>query len=232
MRLLPLYSAAGLLALCLGTLSISARTPFQVQDPESPLHRPAFTVPSALTDTGRVPVESHSGPLPYESWLQHTLNFTHLAPVIRQLEWVHPGPLLNRGEAHVTVVTPPEFDRILAPVGITVADLDALALQAGLQHVPFKVLCVGRQRLVSPEKAADTLEAYNLIVQADAWLDLRWDIWRLFVQRSGEPSAFDPAHFWPHITLGYSHRDLFVEDGMYKGINSCWRPVEMTTTNE
>ncbi|KAJ1926479.1 hypothetical protein IWQ60_003754 [Tieghemiomyces parasiticus] len=208
--------------------NVLALPSYPIPQPDSP----GFTLPAAALNTTAIPYESHGGPGPNDTWLQHTLNAALLTPLRQAVEAAHGQPLLNRGEAHVTLITPPEYHNVLAPAGVTLTDLDDIARAAQVQAAPIQALCVGRQRLVvtaSPQLKdggdTTTMYAYNLIVRSPTWTRIRWQVWRRFIGLGGEPSLFDPEANWPHVTLGFSHRDLFLQDGVFKGINSCWRAV-------
>jgi hypothetical protein len=41
-------------------------------------------------------------------------------------------PIINRGEAHITVLTPPEFT-VLSLAGVTIDDINQIALDSKIQ---------------------------------------------------------------------------------------------------
>ncbi len=56
-------------------------------------------------------------------------------------------PLLsNRGESHITVITPPEYNIIKAVTNITIAEINSIAHNSNIQASDFKVRCVARYR--------------------------------------------------------------------------------------
>ncbi|KAJ1649880.1 hypothetical protein IWQ61_009167 [Dispira simplex] len=204
---------------------------FQPNDPGTSTEETTpWTVPRALLNTSSIPFEAHHGPTPMDTWLQQTLNFTLLLPLLTQVQHAHGEHQLlkNRGEAHITVVTPPEFDQILAPVGITAQHLETIAHDYRLQDSPLDVICVGRQ-IAYDVTTSERMYAYNLLMCPSTWLEIRWAVWRAYVALGGEPSWFSPTLFFPHVTLGYTHRDLHIQDGVFKGVNSCWHT---TTTGK
>ncbi|KAJ1775088.1 hypothetical protein LPJ62_006961, partial [Coemansia sp. RSA 2167] len=52
------------------------------------------------------------------------------------------GSLQSRGEAHVTIITPPEFDRVLKPAGVTIQEIEEIAQQANIQHSRLTPVCL------------------------------------------------------------------------------------------
>ncbi|KAJ1981803.1 hypothetical protein H4R35_000569 [Dimargaris xerosporica] len=191
----------------------------------------AIAVPRRLFHTAPIPFAPHAGPGPFDTWLQQTLNYMHLAIVRAAVTHQHNDtrhPLQDRGEAHVTLITPPEFSQILAPAGVTHADLVRIAQQHRVQRIAFRPICIGRQQIPDPLEPGVNQVVYNLIVASPEWLQLRWAVWDHFVALGGEPSHWDPQYYYPHITIGFTHRDLFDQDGVHKGSNSCWRPITLS----
>lgn len=103
--------------------------------------------------------------------------------------------LKHRTETHITLITPPEW-----------TTLSALALQPSSPPSwpkgphPFRVLCLAET------KNSSQLATYYLVVemnQAFAWRE------KLFSQKGLIP----PAYF-PHITIGFTERDLHLKDGI------------------
>ncbi|KAJ1995844.1 hypothetical protein EDC05_000502 [Coemansia umbellata] len=143
------------------------------------------------------------------------------------------GTLQSRSEAHVTVITPPEFDRVLKPAGIGIEEIERIALESNIQNARLKPVCIGRFNGALPNPVADLDKGnfllYSLIV-ADVHGDLlgiRRKIFKLYREKGGEGALFQPEGFWPHVTIGFDRRDLFIEDGIYKGSNYCYAPIRL-----
>lgn len=138
---------------------------------------------------------------------------------------VHIGrKLKHRGEAHITVITPPEFDALLdgvIPMHAIEAEVDA-----ALTRASFEPVCVGRGRV---SDAGEILETYYLVVQSEELLAIRAQIFRAYRRAGGEPSLFDPNAYYPHVTLGFTVRDLHESDGVRKGHNSCFVDVQVVS---
>ncbi|RKP05455.1 hypothetical protein THASP1DRAFT_32703 [Thamnocephalis sphaerospora] len=274
----------GRLALTATRLGLLASTVLAQSDS---LWQPGLTLAPSVYNTSNVPFQPHAGPNPFDSYLQLTLDYKPVRDLFAQLVQRVPVKLQTRGEAHVTVVTPPEFDRVLKPAGVTMDEVNALAMQSRIQESRFSVECVGRARIPRPaspsvatnEKTEAVLadivdasmdleeavylaassdnplllrdapsaalmyasedkptaaplppymEVYYVVVSSPDLLALRQRIERLFRTKGGAPGAFRAANFWPHITLGYTDRDLFVEDGIYKDRTTCWKNVVVT----
>jgi len=49
----------------------------------------------------------------------------------------------------------------------------------------------------------------------------RKEVQNLFISKGGEPVKFLPAKYFPHITLGFTKRDLHESDDVKKDRNSC-----------
>jgi hypothetical protein len=124
----------------------------------------------------------------------------------------------GRGEAHVTAITPPEFHDVLAS-RLAIADIEAIAAAEKLPMAQIEPVCVGR---ASASVEGRRESAYFVVLRAPDIVRFRRAVANAFVARGGEPGKFDPEHFFPHATIGFTKRDLFEEDGAIKNENSCW----------
>lgn len=118
--------------------------------------------------------------------------------------------LKTRGEAHITLITPPEFDVLskhLAESEIRHA-FDAVALR------PAEPVCVGRGQV----GAAKT---YYVVVKLASALRARELLAQKYKSRGGDGAQFKAAVFYPHVTLGFTDRDLHIQDGVVKDAKSC-----------
>jgi 2'-5' RNA ligase len=175
-----------------------------------------------------VKFQSNSGPKPFQSWLQQTLDYTYVKPLFDQIQAIVKKPLKNRGEAHITVVTPPEFDQVLKPVGITMDDINRLANKLWIQRAEFKVKCVGRARTrLNNYENGDVDEVYFIVVESEDLLKIREEIQKMYISKGGEPALFAARAFWPHVTVGFTTRDMFLQDGVWKDTNACWADVAL-----
>ncbi len=123
--------------------------------------------------------------------------------------------LKNRGEAHVTVITPPEFNESLA-AQINIEKVHEMAETLQMQEsTVLEPVCVGRGEA---KIDGQTEYTYFLVVKAPKLLEVRKAL-------QEKAKAFDAAHFYPHVTLGFTKQDLHEQQGVIKNDKSCWRKV-------
>lgn len=123
------------------------------------------------------------------------LELAPLTPLLAKAESLAGRPLVSRGEAHLTVVTPPEMKRLKPRAR------QRLLADLRRQTLALRPVCLG------VGKSGD-LATYFLVVDAPAIKKLR--------QRAG---LWD--HYYPHVTLGFTERDLHEADGVRKDRRSC-----------
>jgi 2'-5' RNA ligase len=122
------------------------------------------------------------------------------------------------GEAHVTVINPVEYYRVLAgghpekPL-VSIERIGAIAREMNIQSADLKVLGLGSGEATLNGKAEQT---YFLVVESKKLRAIRARIHREFVANGGDAKAWDPASFYPHVTVGYTLRDLHESDGVLK----------------
>ncbi|KAF9952967.1 hypothetical protein BGZ72_005781 [Mortierella alpina] len=167
----------------------------------------------SLLNTAEIPFKSHN---PVFNLIKSTGSIAN-------------GTLRTRGEAHITVITPPEYDKVLHPAGVTIEELNDLATMGPqrnrLQKARFGVECLGRVQVVSKPGNVFQQAVQIILKDYEDLVNYRWDVFHLFVEKGGNPALFDPESFSPHITLGYRHRDLFEADGVFKRKNACIRRI-------
>lgn len=183
----------------------------------------ALALDPAIHDTAGRPFVPHGGPGAFGSYLAMDLPFAPVDRLRRTLERRLGAPLEHRGEAHVTVITPPEYDRFLRP-HLRIEEIDRIALEAGIQGARFTVRCLGRGRAgIVREGRPVTAATYFLVIESEDLLAIRRAVARALAARGG--AGFEAERFEPHVTVGFSHRDLHESDGVSKGPESCWAPV-------
>lgn len=158
---------------------------------------------------------------PFGRYLIMDIKFPPVKNLFKSLD-KHLGGKLSkknaRTEAHITTITPPEFDKVLSSV-LTIEEINQLALDMKIQEADFTIMCVGKGSF----KKDDT---YYLVVVSRKLKEIRKRIYDLYKSKGGEPSKFDPELFYPHITIGYTNKDLHLgPHGVKKGLNSCWGKV-------
>lgn len=124
--------------------------------------------------------------------------------------------LRDRGEAHITVLTPPELATLRKRLS---ADAVFRAVGAdSIQEEKFDVVCVGEGKKANRR-------VYFAVVKAAGLVERRQRLAAAFKDAGGAPGAFEAEFFHPHITIGFTHSDLFQEDGVIKDEHSCVAPV-------
>ena len=159
------------------------------------------------------------------SYLSMNLQFLAFSNLRNQVENYIGRTLNHRGEAHVTVITPPEFFDVLQKK-LSIREIEAIAHKFGLQDSVVSATCVGKGTVVENEQK---LETYFLVVESQNLLQIRREIHREFIARGGNRSDFDPEQFFPHVTLGFTMRDLYISDGVVKDKSSCWKDIRVST---
>ena len=100
----------------------------------------------------------------------------------------------EQGEAHITVVSPPEFTGVLSKVlTIPINRTTGLRIQTSASKQ-----CVGRAQVVLEGKTEQTYRrGYNPNPTLFAAQFSK------YCTKGGEPSLWDPEHFYPHITVSF-----------------------------
>lgn len=126
--------------------------------------------------------------------------------------------LKNRGEAHVTVITPVEYDEALK-TKLSIEELDQMAQDLRIQESQLKLICLGKGEKIGVG------QTYFVVLESEPLIDFRKKVLVSFLKKGGSPGQFDPEHFYPHITVGFSLRDLHESDGVIKDKNSCFKKL-------
>jgi hypothetical protein len=164
--------------------------------------------------------------------ISQVIPFAPIARLRAQIELALSRNLQHRGEAHITVITPIEYEHLKAVLDINA--INALATRAGLQGAEYFVRCVGRG-----ESKSAGMATYYVVVEAPALVKIRQlirdEAQRILASQSAslqkklKPGLdrFDPTRFYPHITIGFTDRDLHESDGIIKDQSSCWSKLEV-----
>lgn len=159
---------------------------------------------------------AHMGSKKFENYVVITLPYAPFGELLTSLQGQY-GSLKSRSEAHVTVITPPEYDEVLSSF-LTIKEINDLAQNSNIQVLKLQPICLGK---AEAEISGATETAYFVVVQSQEVIDFRRRVYDAFVAKGGSPSRFDPENFYPHITVGFSLRDLHESDGVRKGKNAC-----------
>ncbi|KAF9941772.1 hypothetical protein BGZ67_004110 [Mortierella alpina] len=222
---------ASLLAAMAVVASTVLAAPEKVDNKSNKHHSKSIVINKKVLQTSKVPFIPHSGTALFSNWVGLNVDFKYVKPVFDLANTtlaIGNGTLISRNESHVTVILPTEYDQILHPAGVTIEELNALATRGpqknSLQRSRFELECVGRVQVVTKDGVFQ--QSLQLILKN--YKDLiryREEVFKLFVKKGGNPALFSADNFTPHITLGFKHRDIFVEDGVFKGKNACFRKI-------
>lgn len=185
---------------------------------------PPLSLSDQVFNGSSVPLLKHSGQGEWDSYLTMNLPFEPVADLFAQLLVRQKTALTNRGEAHITVITPIEFWRVLRPQGVTLNEIQQIAQNSQLQASQFEIVCLGKGELKLAERTETT---WFLVVKSADLLKVRHQIQQLFIAKGGKPEQFTAEKYYPHITLGYTLRDLHESDGVIKDSTSCQEPVKL-----
>jgi len=191
---------------------------------EKPLFKGPAVISESLMHGSKVKFQSHNDPHPYMTYLQQTLDFNAVKHLYTSLQASNPH-LQNRGDAHITVINPQEYDQVLSKAGVTMHEIERIALRHHIQSAKFTPLCMGRSR-VNIRAGPD--EVYFIVVKSPALVKIRQEVQKLYVKKGGEISLFQAEAFWPHITVAFTKSDVFLfPDQVFKGLNACVKPVRV-----
>ncbi len=140
-----------------------------------------------------------------------------LAPIAKlrtALETTLGTKLKNRGEAHVTTITPPELSVLSRR--LPASSIEATARARGIQAARIIPKCIGIG-------TSGRDRTFYLVVESTDLVAIRQAVLDEYVQKGGAASDFAPSNFQPHVTLGFTSRDLFESDGVKKSVESCPR---------
>ena len=163
-----------------------------------------------------IPFISHSGDGYYSNYLAVNIPYSPMPSIVQQIERLTGDKLKVRGEAHITVLTPVEFRQI--DKFITIEEIDEIALASQIQSRAFSVVCVGRGQKEFSGKLEST---YFLVVNSTELFSIRQKISDLVHKRSGEGRLLSVDDYYPHITIGFTKKDLHANDGIVKDLESC-----------
>ena len=197
-----------------GTLSDSDESELSA-DPRGALRAARLSISRSAIAPTLAPYVAHS------DYVAANVPFVPVAELRRALEGVVDGPLKNRGEAHVTTVTPIEMGVLRKR--LSSEEIEATVRASGIQRAALEPVCIGMGT-----KGKD--HTFFLVVTSEELVRVRVALGEEYVKRGGRASDFDARAFAPHVTLGFTKRDLHISDGVKKDTKSCPRPDGLTVT--
>lgn len=182
----------------------------------------AYSVSKEIFETKDLKFIGHQGEGRFSSYLTMQVHYSPIINLFEHLKVKTGLSLITRGEAHITVITPIEFYDILAK-NVSMNEINTIAQEEKIQASAFDIICLGQGSVKLDEKLEST---FFIVVNSPALLKIRKKIKKLYVQKGGDPSSFKVEHFYPHITLGFSKRDLHESDGIIKDKKSCMSNIK------
>lgn len=148
-------------------------------------------------------------PASTKNYVSLDLEYTEYQETLKNLDTFLGTTLVNRGEAHITIITPPEFTILNSKVNGEIIHQE----WGEWKRKSFQKLCLGEGMIKDKTK---TLKTYYIVVEA---LDLL--AFREYVKQKYQVDGFKAELFYPHITLGFTEKDLHFEQGVIKDKKSC-----------
>ncbi len=217
----PKHFFLGLCALTLVTPIACRSTQSSVLRNENAEDRSSLTFSPELLQNSTTPFLTHISSDPMQNYLAMNIQYQPVEELREELQRLLPYTLKNRGEAHITVVNPVEYkNRLMNKLSMTA--IHEIAKSKAIQSSDFEAVCLGEG-----QKELDGVVEHTwfIVVRSPQLLNLRAEIQKAFVAAGGEKEAFDYQLFYPHITLGFTKRDLHFEDGVIKDERSCVYPL-------
>lgn len=182
-----------------------------------------FSISTDVYNNENINFISHHGSGRFGTYLTMEVNYHPVKKLFDEFVKKNHLKLITRGEAHITVITPIEFYDVLKSK-LSMSEIDQLAKSYEIQKSKFKIKCIGSgSRLIDSVRE----KTFYLVVSSPELLELRNQIAKRFISKGGDASLFDPNHYFPHITLGFTKRDLHESDGVIKNLKSCTFPIEV-----
>lgn len=175
---------------------------------------------ASILNNKALPFISHRGKGLFQTALAMNVQYAPVKKVRKIISKIIQYPLKfhtawnKNGEAHVTVITPPEYSQILKKY-VSIDKIEQIALQNHIQSSDLSIMGIGKGSAKINGKKEST---YFIIVHSKNLLKIRKLIYREYLKNGGKAGAWDPTHFFPHITVGYTLRDLHENNGVIKDV--------------
>lgn len=153
--------------------------------------------------------------LKVKNYVTLDLEYPEYQQTLKKLDTFLGSKLRNRNEAHITVITPPEFNLI------TAAKIPPETIHQEWEKWPqktFKKLCLG-EGIVTENK--NIFKTYYLVVETNDLLNFRQYLKNKYVLAN-----FKADSYYPHITIGFTEKDLHFEQGVIKDQKSCPKKLQ------
>jgi hypothetical protein len=160
--------------------------------------------------------------LSHSDWVAVPLPFAPIDQLRQNLEKSINTKLQHRGEAHITILTPPEWS-ILSQV-LKMEDVEKLVLKERLMKAKIKIKCLKKVTATIKGRSEDS---WFVAIDSPGMKDFRQEAWRLYVARGGTADDFKWQRWAPHITVGFTARDLHDEDQINKEKVRCAMEINL-----
>ena len=160
------------------------------------------------------PISTQKKPASVKSYISLDLEYPEYQQTLNRLDTFLSTKLVNRGEAHITVITPPEFKTLSANANPESLHQD----WQDWKTKNFSKVCLGEGVLKEKNKV---LKTYYVVVESPELL-----AFRKFLKEKYAAKDFNAETFYPHITLGFTEKDLHFEQGVIKSPKSCPKELQ------
>ncbi|MEZ4742924.1 MAG: hypothetical protein R3B45_10835 [Bdellovibrionota bacterium] len=75
----------------------------------------------------------------------------------------------------------------------------------------IKILEIGSGRKKVPARSKVD-ETFFVITESNNLIEIRKSIYKRYISNGGNPKYWNPKEFYPHITIGFSHKDIHYPD--------------------
>ncbi len=178
-----------------------------------------LSLDSSVLDNKNLEQLNHSGSGQFSTYLSMDIQYKPIKELWKQVEKETGLKLKNRGEAHITTITPVEFFHQLKDV-VSIEEIDQIAKESSIQSSKFKIVCLGRG-------VKDEMSTYYVVLESNDLLNIRKKVEKLFLEKGGKKGLFRAENFFPHITVGFTKRDLHESDGIIKDKSSCFKSIDL-----
>ncbi|HYX39540.1 MAG TPA: hypothetical protein VE954_41100 [Oligoflexus sp.] len=150
------------------------------------------------------------------SYVDMKVPYAPIAALKKDIETREGVVLQSRGEAHITVIIPPEMS--VLRTRLSLEQINGLIEKMSIQATRLHIQCLGRGQLKQNGQRQAT---YYLLVQAPGLVQVRDKLRQMFVAAGGDRQAFVAERYSAHITVGFTDRDLHATDGVIKDSKTC-----------
>ena len=133
------------------------------------------------------------------------------------------GRLLNfltswepKGEAHITTITPVEYQECMWSIErkidiLHMREIEKIALKNKIQYSDLTIegLGYGAKQFLGSQRVDQT---HFIIVSSSNLLNIRHEVYNKYLEQGGDKDCWSPTDFYPHITVGYTHKDIHYPD--------------------